>query len=84
MRRTTFIGVVLAGTILAPAIASAQVSCVRGGLQRAVDLYIEAQTSGDPSIMPLATGLGYQENMESADINNKQNDASRNKTYVTN
>jgi hypothetical protein len=60
---------VLAGTILAPAIASAQVSCVRGGLQRAVDLYIEAQTSGDPSIMPLATGLGYQENMESADIN---------------
>lgn len=68
MRRTTFIWVVLTGTILAPTIGSAQVSCVRGGLQRAVDLYIEAQTSGDPSIMPLATALGYQENMESADI----------------
>lgn len=69
MRRTKFIWVVLAGAVLAPTIGSAQVSCVRGGLQRAVDLYIEAQTSGDPSVMPLAAGLGYQENMESADIN---------------
>lgn len=68
MRRTNFIGLVLAGTILVPAIGYAQVSCVRGGLQNAVDLYIEAQTAGDPSLMPLATGLGYQENMEVADI----------------
>jgi hypothetical protein len=55
--------------MLAPTIGSAQISCVRGGLQRAVDLYIQAQTAGDPSIMPLAAGLGYQENMERADIN---------------
>jgi hypothetical protein len=32
-------------------------------LQRAVDLYIAAQTAGDTSELPLATGLGYSENM---------------------
>lgn len=69
MRRTYIKWVVLAGAMLAPAIGSAQVSCVRGGLQNAVDLYIEAQTNGDPSVMPLAQGLGYQENMQAADIN---------------
>jgi hypothetical protein len=41
---------------------------VRGGLQRAVDLYIEAQTKGDTSGLPLAAGLGYIENMAPADI----------------
>jgi hypothetical protein len=64
--------VVLAGVALAPAIGSAQapppgsnqtVSCVRGGLQRAVNLYIEAQTKGDISGLPLANGLGYVENL---------------------
>jgi hypothetical protein len=59
--------------LLAPAIGLAQpppgaggpgpISCVRGGLQNAVDLYIAAQTSGDTSGMPLANGLGYSENM---------------------
>lgn len=69
MRRKTFLWIALSGAMLAPTIGSAQVSCVRGGLERAVDLYIEAQTNGDPSVMPLAAGLGYQENMEAADIN---------------
>jgi hypothetical protein len=55
--------------LLAPSIVSAQISCARGGLQRAVELYIAAQTSGDPSTLPLAAGLGYIENMASADIN---------------
>ncbi|MDX1563025.1 MAG: hypothetical protein R3305_08860, partial [Gammaproteobacteria bacterium] len=50
--------------MLAPTLASAQISCVRGGLQNAVDLYIEAQSSGDLSNLPLAQGLGYFENME--------------------
>jgi hypothetical protein len=45
-----------------PAAASAQISCVRGGLQNAVDLYIEAQTNGDAARLPLAQGLGYVEN----------------------
>jgi len=60
---------VLSGAILAPTVTFAQVSCVRGGLQNAVDQYIAAQTNGDPASLPLAAGLGYQENMETADIN---------------
>jgi len=44
------------------------VSCQRGGLQHAVRLYLEAQAKGDISILPLANGLGYQENMKPADI----------------
>ena len=64
MRRTTFLWIALSGALLAPTLASAQISCVRGGLQNAVDLYIEAQSSGDLSNLPLAQGLGYFENME--------------------
>jgi hypothetical protein len=63
-------GLVLAAALLVPAGVSAQqISCARGGLQRAVNLYIEAQTKGDTSGLPLANGLGYVENMERADIN---------------
>jgi hypothetical protein len=46
----------------------AQISCSREGLQRAVDLYVAAQTSGDTSGLPLAMGLGYFENHANADI----------------
>src|SRR5262245_4959389 len=66
--RRTLACIVLAGALLAPAIGSAQISCARGGLQRAVDLYIAAQTKGDTSGLPLATGLGYYENAALADI----------------
>jgi hypothetical protein len=59
----------MSSALLAPAVGFAQqISCVRGGLQRAVDLYIEAQTKGDTSGLPLANGLGYVENMERIDI----------------
>lgn len=68
MNRTTCTQIILAGVLLAPAIASAQVSCARGGLQRAVDLYLDAQTSGDTSGLPLANGLGYVENMQTIAI----------------
>jgi hypothetical protein len=61
---------VLSGAVLVPAVGSAQISCARGGLQRAVDLYIAAQTNGDPSSLPLASGVGYMENMAPADIDN--------------
>jgi len=66
MKTRILMSIALAGASLFPAISSAQgeVSCVRGGLQRAVNLYIEAQTNGDPSSLPLAAGLGYYENME--------------------
>jgi hypothetical protein len=59
----------LTGALLAPTAGFAQVSCSRDGLQRAVDLYIAAQTTGDRSGLPLATGLGYMENVASANIN---------------
>jgi len=69
VNRFTFSWILLAGALLAPAVGFAQISCVRGGLQNAVDLYIEAQTKGDTSGLPLAAGLGYMENMARADIN---------------
>jgi hypothetical protein len=51
-----------------PATQRPQVSCVRGGLQHAVTLYLAAQAKGDISGLPLATGVGYQENMKAGDI----------------
>jgi hypothetical protein len=69
VKRTTLMSIALSGALLVPAIGSAQISCVRGGLQRAVDLYIEAQTKGDTSGMPLAGGLDYKENAAPVDIN---------------
>lgn len=68
MTRSALTSVVLSGALLAPAIASGQISCTRGGLQNAVDLYIAAQSSGDTSGLPLAEGLGYMENVAPADI----------------
>ena len=41
----------------------------REGLQRAVDLYIAAQSKGDTSALPLPPGVGYVENMAAVDIN---------------
>ena len=69
MKRTAFACMVMAGALLAPATGYAQISCSREGLQRAVDLYIAAQTKGDTSGMPLAPGLGYMENVAPFDIN---------------
>ena len=69
MKRIALMWIVLTGALLVPTTSFAQISCSREGLQRAVDLYIAAQTKGDTSGMPLATGLGYMENMAPADIN---------------
>jgi hypothetical protein len=69
MTRIALVLMVLAGAVAVPATAYAQVSCTREGLQRAVDLYIAAQTKGDTSGMPLAAGVGYMENIARADIN---------------
>lgn len=43
-------------------------SCTREGLENAVNLYIDAQSKGDLSGLPLAAGVGYIENMAVADI----------------
>jgi hypothetical protein len=68
MTRIALLGVVLAGSLLAPREAYAQISCTREGLQRAAELYVAAQTKGDTSALPLATGLGYVENHAAAKI----------------
>ena len=70
MKRITLTWIVLTGALFVPAAGNAQISCSREGLQRAVDLYIAAQTKGDTSGMPLAMGLGYMENFAPANINN--------------
>ena len=69
MTRIVLLGMVLTGVLLSPTSSFAQISCSREGLQRTVDLYIAAQTKGDTSSLPLATGLGYMENAALADIN---------------
>jgi hypothetical protein len=69
MTRVSFCSVALCGALFVPALGAAQqISCVRGGLERAVELYIEAQTKGDTAGLPLANGLGYVENMQPTDI----------------
>ena len=69
MKQLSLIAVVLGGILAAPSTSVAQVSCSREGLQRAIDLYIAAQTAGSTSGLPLAMGLGYFENHANADIN---------------
>jgi len=70
MKRIALMWSVLTLVLLAPTAVFAQISCSREGLQRAVDLYIAAQTKGDTTGMPLSMGLGYMENAAPADINN--------------
>jgi len=62
MKRLALVAIVLTGALLLPSGVSAQIACSRDGLQRAVDLYIAAQTAGDTSGLPLAAGVGYEEN----------------------
>ena len=70
MKRITLVCLVFAVALLLPAASFAQVSCSREGLQRAVDLYIAAQTNGDTAGLPLAAGLAYIENIARAKIEN--------------
>jgi hypothetical protein len=63
-----YVCLALVGAALIPALGHAEVSCTRGGLQQAVDLYIAAQTKGDLSGLPLASNVGYWENIAPADI----------------
>jgi hypothetical protein len=68
MKPFALIEMVIAGVLLAPSASFAQISCSRDGLQRAVALYVAAQTQGDTAGLPLADGLGYVENMAPTDI----------------
>jgi hypothetical protein len=70
MKRSTlkYFYLAFCGALLFPALSYAEVSCTRGGLQEAVNLYIAAQTKGDLTGLPLPKGVGYLENMAPADI----------------
>jgi hypothetical protein len=70
MKRVVCLVMALGSVLFVPRASVAQISCSREGLQRAVDLYVAAQTQGDTSGLPLAAmGLGYFENHVPADIN---------------
>ena len=60
----------LTAVLLVPKTGFAQVSCTRQGLQKAIDLYIAAQTAGDTAGLPMATGMGYMENVAPFNIAN--------------
>jgi hypothetical protein len=68
MSRTAYKWILIVAGLLTPAASFAQVACTRDGLQAATDLYLAAQSKGDPSGLPLATGLAYIENMQVVDI----------------
>jgi len=70
MKHFKYLSAALAALLIVPAIGMAQGGCSRDSLKRAVDLYITAQTKGDTSVLPMAEGMGYMENMVSADIGN--------------
>ncbi len=70
MKRISLVslGLALCASLI-PALSQAVgVSCTRGGLQEAVNLYIAAQAKGDLSGLPLANAVGYWENVAAADI----------------
>ena len=74
MQKSISLLLTLLSTIFTPFAALAQnsldeISCTRGGLQNAIDLYVAVQTSGDISTLPLPPGAGYWENEERVDIN---------------
>jgi hypothetical protein len=66
--RRWYLWLALAGSLTAAAQSHAELSCTRGGLEQAVDLYLTAQARGDSSGMPLVQGLGYWENVAPADV----------------
>ena len=68
MKCSKFKWLVLVGALLTPLISYAEISCTRGGLKQAVDLYVDAQTKGDISGLPLAQSAGYYENEKLTDI----------------
>lgn len=68
MARSALKWIVLSAALLAPLASFAQVACTRDGLGYATNLYLTAQTKGDTSGLPLATGLAYIENTQEVDI----------------
>jgi hypothetical protein len=68
MNRLVAILLALSCALLTPAESRAQSGCGRADLQTAVDSYIAAQGTGNPSSMRLATAVKYSENMQDSAI----------------
>ena len=68
MNRSVAILAALSCALLTPAESRAQSGCARPDLQAAVDSYIAAQGTGNPSSMRLATAVKYSENMQDSAI----------------
>ena len=60
--------VLIALVIPLTSFADDDISCTRGGMNRAIAKYIDAQTKGDISNLPFGTMVSYKENMKAADI----------------
>lgn len=60
-----FCTIVLAGAAIA---ANARAECTRAMLQDLADTYVEAQSTGDATVLPLAAGSYYGENDVAMDI----------------
>jgi hypothetical protein len=68
MIKKIFLAMAIFCSLVMTHIAIAAVSCKRGGLEDAVDLYLSAQGTGDLSELPLAQSIGYWENHQLTEI----------------
>jgi len=69
MKFYKFVLITLATMLMASATGLAQQrACTKDELKRAAEIYVNAQAKGDRSILPLAEGYGYMENIANADI----------------
>lgn len=59
------VSIVLAGMAFA---TNARAECSRATLQKLADTYVQAQSTGKPAMLPLATGASYAENNQAMDI----------------
>jgi hypothetical protein len=62
---TMFCSIVLAGVFFA---ANASAECTRGMLMELADTYVEAQSTGDATMLPLAANSSYAENNVAMDV----------------
>jgi hypothetical protein len=61
----TFCSIALVGLAFA---SNAAAQCTRETLQKLADTYVKAQTAGNATLLPLATGSSYAENDKSMDV----------------
>ena len=69
LRKLAFASAALGALAVAtPAAAQFGGGCTREGLQRVTEKYLEAQTTGDTTVLPLGEWVNYNENMQPASM----------------